>query len=415
MRTTLIILALGASCNRAPNRVDPPATREPTADKTAPSPTVIAGTSYESDLKKAQDFFATRPLVERPLDVGGEPVEGVGNRSAKTCGACHAAIYKEWSVSTHRHAWNDPQYQKEIQKSGNKWLCVNCHTPTLEQQERWPVGLKEGDVERPTLVANPRHDPELMDEGITCVACHVRDGTIHGPGLPESVAPHPVQADTKFRSGELCNRCHQAEQSYPGKGFVCTFTTGKEWAASPQAAQGIGCVDCHMPTVERPVATGGPVRTVRRHWFKGSGIPKFADAAPPDDALPGPGLSLRATRDGNNLFMNLHNTAGHALPSGDPERWVQVDVTFYDAEDRTLPNPYQVRIGQTWEWHPIPKKVADNRLQPDEQRTNTIPWPAAAERAELRASSHRISRKNADYHKLGDYPRSIETHRFTVR
>ena len=37
--------------------------------------------------------------------------------------------------------------------------------------------------------------------------------------------------------------------------------------------------------------------------------------------------------------------------------------------------------------------------------------PAGAEKARVVASNHRISDKNADYHNLGDYPRSVEVTR----
>lgn len=374
-----------------------------------------AGQGYDADLAETLAFSSTRPQEEQPLDPGGVPVQGVGSRSAEVCGACHRAIYQEWQVSTHRHAWNDPQFQAEIKKSGNTWLCRNCHTPTLEQQPLWPVGLTDDDVEAPILVENPQHDATLMDQGITCVACHVRQGKIHGPGLPDSQAPHPVEVDAQYRNADLCLRCHQAVRTYPGKGFVCTFNTGAEWRESPQAEAGQSCVDCHMPAVERPAAVGGPVRTVRRHWFKGSGIAKFADAAPPQGAPPGPGLALSARRDGDHLRLELHNAnAGHTLPSGDPERWIQIETRFETADGAPIGDPDIQRIGQTWEWHPVPKKTADNRLWPDERRTLSVAWPGAASRAEITASSHRISKKNADYHNLGDYPRSIRTHRISV-
>lgn len=385
------------------------------AEPDGPRPVTREGEGFEEDLAATRAFFADRLPIEQPLDPGFTPVEGVGARSAQVCGGCHQAIYEEWKVSTHRHAWNDPQFQKEITKSGNTWLCRNCHTPTLEQQPVWPVGLQDDDVEAPILVPNPQHDAALMDEGITCVACHVRDGVIHGPGLPDSTAPHAVKADPTYRSADLCLRCHQAEMTYPGKDFVCTFTTGDEWRQSGAAAEGKTCQSCHMPEIERPVAVGGPVRTVRRHWFKGSGVPKFADQAPPKDAEPGPGLDLTATAgDGALTLVATNAHAGHHLPAGDPERWVQLDVTFQDAAGAAVGEPWQHRFGQVWEWHPRPRRVSDNRLEAGESRTLSVAVPDGAAQATVVASTHRISKKNAEYHDLGDYPRSIETHRETV-
>lgn len=410
MRLILPLILLAGCPSPAPPEVSAPA-----PEPAKPSLTMRESKGSEQDLKDTMAFFETRPVVERVLDPGLVPVQGVGARSAQVCGACHQEIYREWALSTHRHAWNDPQFQAEIGKSDNTWLCRNCHTPTLLQQPVWPVGLVQGDVEAPILVENPRYDAALEDEGITCVACHVRDGVIHGPGLPDSAAPHPVVASDQYRSGALCERCHQAEQVYPGKGFICTFSTGVEWRESPQYRDGKTCVTCHMPEVERPVAVGGPVRTVRRHWFSGSGIPKFADQAPPADAPPGPGLALSGAVRGDKLVLEAKNAhAGHYLPSGDPERWVQIDVRFVDAAGGPVGEPWSYRIGQEWEWHPLPKKLGENRLKAGEARSLEIGIPAGAARAEVSASNHRMTKKIADYHDLGEYPLSVPTHRFEV-
>lgn len=370
------------------------------------------------DLAATQAFMATRPEVERPISVTGfETVPGVASMSVQACEGCHPQIAAEWRQSIHAQAWIDPQFQAEIAKSDNRWLCVNCHTPLLTQQDRWPVGIVDDDVERPRWVRNGQFDAALRDEGLNCAGCHVREDGIHGPGLENSQAPHAVVVDETYRSDAaepMCLACHQAEQTYEGKPFVCTFQTGDEWRAGPYAAVGQACSHCHQPKVQRPAAVGGPVRTVGRHWFKGSGIPKFADRPGAVDALPGPGLEVSAQLVTGGLKITAVNAnAGHWLPSGDPERWVQVDVTFRDATDGALGTETQ-RFGQTWNWTIPPVKVADNRLKPREARSWTLLVPPGAVVAELVASTHRISKGNAEYHGLGDYPRSIETHRSRV-
>lgn len=369
--------------------------------------------TFEAELERTQAFLATRPREERPLHVSGfERVPGLPDLSAETCGACHPAIKAQWETSIHRHAWIDPQYQAEIDKSGNRWLCLNCHTPLLAQMDRWPVGLLDDDVERPQLIDNPRFDAALRDQGITCASCHVRDGKIRGPGLGGE-PPHPVEVDPTLRSGELCLQCHQASRTYPGKGFICTFQTGDEWRAGPYDEEGKNCVDCHMPRATMPAAAGGPERQVAQHWWKGAGIPKVPGIAPPPEANV-PGLALQAQPEGGSLVVTSTNAnAGHRLPSGDPERWVQVDVVFFGPEG-PVGEPWQLKLGQTWKWEVPPKKIADNRLAPRESRVDRVPIPANAVRAEVVGSSHRISEANAAYHHLGDYPRSVETHRFSI-
>lgn len=406
MLCRIAILGLVAACANKPAPPPPEPSPEPRGAVLEP------GEGLRADLARAESFFATRPRLEQPLDDGLAIPEGVGSLSAQACGACHAEIASEWALSTHAHAWVDRQYQAEILKSDNRWICLNCHTPLLVQQDRWPVGLVNDDVERPRLVQNPAFDAALRDEGITCAACHVVDGTVHGPGLGGD-APHPVTADARFRGDDLCLRCHQAVATYPGKSFVCTFETGAEWAAGPYATEGTGCVDCHMPVVARPAAEGGPVRQVRRHTWRGAGIPKVPGVQPPVASNP-PGLDVAATWTGTGLALALTNArAGHMLPSGDPERWVQVDVTFQDEGGTTL-ETWTTRIGQRWAWWPEPRKLEDNRLKPRERRTFDVPVPDGAVRARIVASSHRMAQETADYHALAGYPLSVETHAFEV-
>ena len=339
-----------------------------------------------------------------------KPVAGVDGLSAESCGSCHAEIAAEWKVSVHSQAWIDPQYRAEIDKGGNRWMCLNCHTPLLVQQDVWPSGLEDDDVDRPITAPNPFFDAALREEGITCAACHVRQGVVHGPGLGGD-PPHPVKADPSFRSGEMCNRCHQAELTYEGKSFICTFTTAAELADGAWAGKAT-CTSCHMPTISRPAAAGGPIREVRRHWWKGAGIPKVSGHYPPEEANV-PGLDLRASW-GDVLALEMENAnAGHQLPTGDPERWIAVDVRFL-GEAGDVVETWTHRIGQRWAWEPTPKKLDDNRLAPKEIRKIDVPIPEGAVSAEIDAWSHRISDENAEYHNLGDYPRKKKTHAFAV-
>lgn len=352
-------------------------------------------------------FFETRPPYERPLLTGFETVEGLGDLSAETCGACHTEIYAEWQTSVHAQAWVDPQYQAEIGKSGNRWLCLNCHTPLLTQQDQWPSGLVDGDVDQPIVAPNPDFDAELRDEGITCASCHVREGAIAGPGLGGE-APHKVVVDPDLRSGAFCQRCHDVTAMYEGKSFICTFQTGDEWRAGPYDDEGTTCVTCHMPTTERPAAVGGPERTVARHWWRGAGIPKLADGPyPPPEANPF-GLEVVLERAGDELVATMTNAnAGHLLPTGDPERWVHVQIEVAD-EGGSSQVVAEHRIEQVWEWSTPPKKVSDNRLKPRESRELRAPIPAGAVKATVQARNCRISEENAAYHHLGDYPRCVD-------
>jgi len=412
----LLVVASVACQRSAPDpapRAEPESGHEPRGDGR-----YVPSQGFTADLAATRAFMATRPRVERPVEVTGlESIDGIASMSVETCEACHAEIAAEWRLSVHAQAWQDPQFQAEIAKSDNRWLCVNCHTPLLTQQDRLPVAIVDDDVEQPRWVENARFDAALREEGLNCAGCHVREDGIHGPGVAAREPPHPVVADPRFRADArdpMCLDCHQAEYVYADKPFVCTFQTGEEWREGPYDDEGRACGSCHMPRVRRPAAIGGPIRTVGRHWFKGSGIPKFADRPWPDDVRPGPGLAVQTALTDRGLTVTATNAnAGHWLPSGDPERWVQVVTTFRAESGREL-DRHEQRFGQTWQWSVPPTKIADNRLKPRESRSWTLPVPPTATTAEVVASSHRISKENAEYHGLGDYPRSVETHRIQV-
>ena len=194
----------------------------------------LAPAAPANDLERALGFYAGRPRVERPQAGWQGPPGRLPDLRAATCGECHSEIYEEWRVSTHARAWTDRQLQAEMEKSGNRWLCANCHTPLLNQMDSWAIGLEGDDVERPLYVHNPAFDGDFRDEGITCAACHVRDGAVEGPTgiLTEA---HPTRKAERFADETICLTCHQAVRSYPGKDFICIFETGQEWRNGPPA------------------------------------------------------------------------------------------------------------------------------------------------------------------------------------
>jgi len=329
----------------------------------------------------------------------------------------------------HAQAWSDLQFQAEFRKQpGVEWLCVNCHTPLVNQLDSVVVALRDGDVERPVRRVNRRFEPALRAEGITCAACHVRDGVVEGP-YGNSGAPHAVRRSPRFRSADLCLRCHQAVQAYPGKNFICTFQTGDEWQEGGHAAAGRICQDCHMPAVERPLVRGGPSRRGGRHGWIGSHLPKGGETAPAlwdslASLLP-PGVALRAdpaprARPGTAAewsirAVNAH--AGHRLPTGDPERSVWIQLAAVADGGDTLAR-LERRIEQHYQWYPEVRKLSDSRLAPGDSITVTLRYqvPRGGYRLVARAVNSRISDANADYHRLpGSYPRRAEVARVERR
>lgn len=376
----------------------------------------------------AADFYATRPLFERPFPAQRVP-RGLTSLSAAECGRCHGAIYREWRQSVHAQAWTDLQFQAEFRKDpGVQWMCVNCHTPLVNQLDSLVVALRADDVARPVRRANPGFEPALKLEGITCAACHVRDGAVEGPfGDPR--APHAVRLNPAFRSSDLCLRCHQAVQAYPGKNFVCTFQTGDEWRSGPHAAQGKICQDCHMPAVRRALVPGGPVRRTGLHGWIGSHLRKGGETSltlwdslaarlPPGVALradPAPRAAPGASATWRVRAVNAN--AGHDLPTGDPERSVWIQLAALGERGDTLASA-EHRIEQRYQWSPVVRKLADDRLAPGDSAIVTLRYrvPRGAYRLVARAVNSRMSDANADYHRLpASYPRRAEVARVERR
>jgi hypothetical protein len=383
-------------------------------------------------LNDAVDFYAARPLHERTRPPLPTPT-GLPDLSARTCGACHVEIYREWQASTHRHAWlDDAQFQAELDKnrhgapyrtpegerSGDtSWICVRCHTPLSDQQPQLVRGLAEQRVDRPRYVDNPRYDADLQEEAITCAVCHVRDdGVIVGP-YGDTNAPHPVARSERLRDGGVCLDCHQAEVRYDDAGLLCAFGTGREWRASSYASEGRACPSCHMPEVERPLASGHPARRTGRHWFGGSLIPKRPDLeaqVAPLRAVYGSGVELTLRRADAGLEIVLRNTrAGHRVPTGDPERYLLVHAEALDAAGRPVAHA-ELRVGTVYDWTPPAHIVSDNRIAPGAQAILALgPAPGAVE-VRVVAEKFRIGQEAFDYHDLeGRYVAGRVFHRST--
>lgn len=328
---------------------------------------------------------------------------GIHGIHAEECGQCHQEIYQEWTQSTHAHAWTDEQYQAELAKNNDLFVCKNCHLPVQNQQKLITTGLYDGDYNRPVQQKNTRFDARLQHEGITCVACHMNNQTIIG--VRDVQANHPVKVDTDYLSEKLCISCHDAH-SQLSEELVCTFETGKEWKEGPYSAQGTNCLDCHMPIIDRPSTTGGVVRKGHRHYFPGSGIPK--DGAHHPKMLTS--LAYEVVRDSADLFhlgfSVTNQDAGHKVPTGDPER--HLFVVFQLIQHQQVIQVDSFRIGESWQWYPRAKKLSDNNLLPKEKRVFEVHY-AVQDTSNLFwrvvVTKHRMTPEIHEYHHLSDdYP-----------
>jgi hypothetical protein len=367
-------------------------------------------------VKEARAFYASKPRYLQPVPHTRVP-KGLPDLRAATCGSCHTEFYKEWQISTHARAWlDDAQFQGELDKAKKQnydWICVNCHTPVENQLPRLVTRLENGSLQRPVFTPNPWFDPELQKEAITCATCHVRDGVVLGP-YGNTDAPHPVRKGPELLQNTVCTQCHQAQARLDEVDLICVFNTGGEHANSPYGKNGETCQSCHMPEVVRPLAPDSPPRRTRRHWFGGSLIPKKPEYAAEMQALRAhypAGLTGRWRDAPKNVKAGVPLTvtaviqnanAGHMLPTGDPERFLLVQLEARTADGTRLAARTE-RIGTVYEWYPKARKLADNRLAPKETRTYDLKLdalPKGKVQLILRASRWRINEENLKYHKL---------------
>lgn len=317
------------------------------------------------------NIFVVSEAFERPVDTTAAPA-ALGNLGAEACSECHPVFYDEWRTSMHSRAWTDPYFQADWRFDGSKQVCKNCHIPLDRQQEHQVVGFRDDEKWDPILAPNPDFDPDLQHQGVTCTACHLREGKILGPYGTTSDA-HPVERITS--GNQVCMRCHLVGGErwdtffrFPPCGTVAEIRAG---AGEPTTRvedikqvdpATLGCVDCHMPAVERPLVEGGEPRLARAHLWRGGHDPEMVRKA----------LEVRFEQgpDGpGHYHLTLTNVgAAHYVPTGTPDRHFVVIVRLLDKHGEVLAQEERV-IKRTVLWRPFIVDLWDNRLAPGRPST----------------------------------------------
>ncbi len=314
---------------------------------------------------RPMNIFVVSETFERPIPTGSIPAS-LGSLSAKTCAACHQSIYDEWSTTIHSQAWTDPYYQVDWVFDGRQQICNNCHIPLDRQQEHRVLGFEDQEKWRPILAPNPDFDPGLQHEGVTCAACHLRDGEILG--VYGGGAPHPVRKIAD--SNEMCLRCHvvggerwDTFYRIPPCGTVAEIE-GTQGTAGEASGTVLGCVQCHMPLTERPLVAGGAARAVRSHLWRGGHDPDTVKK----------GLSVafdevpEAPRDRRSFALTITNIgAAHYFPTGTPDRHLTVSIRLLDQNGAVLREAEHV-LSRTIMWRPFIVDLWDSRLPRGEPR-----------------------------------------------
>jgi hypothetical protein len=359
---------------------------------------------------RPMNIFIVDDRFAWPVDTSATPAI-LGKLSAKECAACHQDFYDEWQTTIHSKAWTDPYFQTDWNFDSRQHVCRLCHTPLDRQQPHKVLAYRDSDKWDPVLENNPDFDSGLQHEGVTCAACHYRDGKIVGV-IGNTNAPHPVKKLDD--PNQVCVRCHIVEGErwdtffrFPPCGTVAEIKSSESPLAEKNnstllralqplkkdpdifaqmskiqslAVQGksgenvisntasLGCVQCHMPVVKRALVKGGEVRQTRHHYWRGGHDPEMVKKA----------LSVKFSEQdtqnkGKRRFaLTLANTgAAHYVPTGTPDRHLTVQLRVLDKNNNVL-NENNETIKRTVMWRPFIVDLKDTRLPRWQPRTYQI-------------------------------------------
>ena len=369
---------------------------------------------------RPMNIFVVDERFAWPVDTTQAPAVP-GELSATGCGACHPAFFAEWQTTIHSRAWTDPYFQVDWMFDDAQPVCRLCHTPLDRQQPHKVLGYRDKEKWYPVLADNPDFDSALQHEGVTCAACHYRDGEIVGV-LGTTGAPHPVKQPDD--ANVVCVRCHVVEGDrwdafwrFPPCGTVAeiestlrtpldeqdrdslarlmknaesgsslghgqpfgpplpdVMTQGKSGEATAKNTRELGCVECHMPLVKRPLVEGGRVRDARQHLWRGGHDPGMVKKALTIDFAE----IRQADRDARRFRLTLANTgAAHYVPTGTPDRHLTVHLRLLDAQGNVLA-ARQDTLERTVMWRPFIVDLRDSRLVRWQPRYFDLEVPATS-------------------------------------
>ena len=283
-----------------------------------------------------------------------------------TCEACHATEAVQWRGSLHRDAFSNEAFQRSFAREP-KPFCQGCHAPHADPNKTPPAWA----------AAN----------GVTCVSCHVEGEAVRATmtARSSSPSPHPLARSPEFTGPQACAGCHEfdfptSRRHAAGHRMQLTLT---EHARSGSAE--LGCADCHMP------ATVDDSGRHRDHRFDVSRNPALLRAA----------LTASAERLGpDKLRLELTPVAvGHALPTGDLFRRLELRVEAHDASGERIAGatrylarqfPARPRTG--------PASRRPDPLEPDDRLTTATTFEMVAPGAQAEHTlTWRITYQRVDH------------------
>jgi hypothetical protein len=340
------------------------------------TPLILAGTSSALAGRKNKQPVNTELAPQEPAEPpeaaepppptlthvfdGGLPItiekipEGLANLSAQGCNACHYQAHDSWAADGHSLASTRSDIFSAAERAGIP-ACLNCHLPLTAQQPHVTI-YQESDINHGESKANPIFDATLFGEGVTCAACHVREGRVI-TATPVTGSPHPTSHSPQLRTSELCASCHQL--TWEGASQPLYDTYG-EWKRSSYATAGIQCQDCHMRDGKLPhgvvshSANADPARA----------ISVLIDLS-----------SVEITRGGDaiQIAVTLQNTgAGHSFPTGSPFKGVRLEIFLEGPLDSdgtpVRASSFQADLHRHIQSEPPWSVIEDTRIAPGQQK-----------------------------------------------
>lgn len=267
------------------------------------------------------------------------------------CARCHDEIAAEWRGSLHHRAWLNPYFMRSYALEPTPF-CRKCHAPSADPAAEPP--------------------PEAREAGIGCTTCHVIPAGIVGSrGVARRPDAHEVIGDPRMATPAACGNCH--DFAFPGPPDAPPAPmqdTLEEHKRSGHAAT--PCQGCHMPLVP---SRAGPMH--RSHGFRVQG----------DRAMMARAVVVKsaALSQGEVRLEIAPGAIGHAFPTGDLYRQVEVRAMRIDAAGRALGSAASVTLGRTFGparhgSEMIPRvQRSDTRLVGP--RTIALPVPPESKRA----------------------------------
>lgn len=229
---------------------------------------LLTGVAFAGDAARPQpDRISVHEFLSRywrrPLAPQGAPPSRFSPLEAslapQSCGTCHPAQHADWRTALHAKSMG-PGVRGQLKElwrtdPDSARLCLTCHAPLAEQQPE----------------NRAMFDAALQSQGVICAVCHMREHQRFGPPRREQSAPASSPAANlphggatrtpAFRASEFCSSCHQFDADGFALNGKLLENTYEEWKASPAAARGVQCQNCHMPD--------------RRHLWRGIHDPEM--------------------------------------------------------------------------------------------------------------------------------------------